>query len=418
MTERQRVLTLLSGGKPDRVPWYGDLDYWATALIGRGERPADFKTSDAYIDWHRELRVGFYLQGHFPFQTIIENCGVVEWREGNARRRRIETPRGTLSETWTWLADSFAEAPTEHLVKGPADLAAYRHLFENTRYVRDYDLAWERRRQVGEAGVVLCYLPKSPLMQMVALDAGIAAVAEIAADAPDELAETLAVVRGAHDVAAGLALNSPAEVLMIPENLSSEVVGPKFYERYMREYHETWCGEIAEAGKFSCIHLDGTLKGLLRQVASAGFNFIEAMTPAPVGDLAVEQWAEWCGSGRARGSAGRNGGTSTGRSAGGGRGAGSSAGAIGGAGDGTRGGSGGGAAVGTSARSVFWGGLPGVYFTGQVSDAEFDRHTKAVLEVMRSEPRYVLGVADQVPPGGLERRVRRVAELADEFGRY
>jgi hypothetical protein len=37
---------------------------------------------------------------------------------------------------------------------------------------------------------------------------------------------------------------------------------------------------------------------------------------------------------------------------------------------------------------------------------------------MTSSPRFVLGIADQVPPDGLERRVRRVAELADEFGRY
>jgi hypothetical protein len=368
MTERRRVLALLSGGTPDRVPWFGDLDYWATALIGRGERPADFKASDAYIDWHRDLRCGYYLQGAFPFRAIVEGCGVTEWREGDARRRRIETPRGTLTETWTWLAESFAEAPTERLVKSAGDLAAYRSLFENTHYKPDYDFAWKRRRQVGEAGIVLCYLPKSPFMQMVALDAGIVAVAEIVADAPDELAETLAVVRGAHDVAAGLALSSPAEVLMIPENLSSEVVGPKFYERYMREYHETWCAEIAEAGKYSCIHLDGTLKGLLRQVAGAGFTFIEAMTPAPVGDLAVEKWAGWAGA--------------------------------------------------ADTRTVFWGGLPGVYFTEHVSDEEFDRHTKAILEVMRSEPRYVLGVADQVPPDGLERRIRRVAELADKYGHY
>jgi len=370
MTERRRALTLLSGGKPDRVPWFGDLDYWATALVERGQRPADFKTSDAYIDWHRDLRCGFYLQGYFPFRAIVENCRITEWREGAARRKRIETPRGTLTDTWTWLAESFAEAPTEHLVKGVGDLAAYRYLFEHTRYERDYDLAWKRRQQVGEAGVVLCYLPKSPFMQMVALDAGIGAVAEIAADAPEELGETLAAVRGAHDAAAGLAVASPAEVLMIPENLSSEVVGPRFYERYMRDYHETWCGEIAAAGKYSCIHLDGTLKGLLRQVASAGFTFIEAMTPAPVGDLEVGRWAEWCGS------------------------------------------------EGANARTVFWGGLPGVYFTEQVPDAEFDRHTKAVLEVMRSEPRYVLGVADQVPPDGLERRIRRVAELADRYGQY
>jgi len=363
MTERERVLTLLRGGRPDRVPWFGDLDYWATALIGRGLKPAGFKESDAYIDWHRDLGVGFYLQGYFPFRTTIEGCRVTEWREGPARRRRIETPRGPLTETWTWLPDSFAEAPTEHLVKSEADLPAYRFLFENTRYEPEYAFAETRARQVGETGIVLCYLPKSPFMQMVALDAGIAAVAEIAADAPGELLETLAAVRAAHDRAARIAVASPAEILMMPENLSSEVVGPRFYELYMRDDHESWCRAIAAAGKYSCVHLDGTLKGLLRQVASAGFTFIEAMTPAPVGDLEVERWAEW------------------------------------------RGGS----------RAVFWGGLPGVYFTDIVSDAEFERHTRAVLRVMASEPRYVLGVADQVPPDGLERRVRRVAELAAEY---
>ena len=50
MTERERLLTILRGGTPDRVLWYGDLDYWATALIGRGQRAKDFKASDAYLD--------------------------------------------------------------------------------------------------------------------------------------------------------------------------------------------------------------------------------------------------------------------------------------------------------------------------------------------------------------------------------
>lgn len=366
MTERERLLTLLAGGTPDRVPWFGDLDYWATSLIGHGLKPEDFKSSDEYIAWHRDLGVGFYLQGYFPFKTIIENCRVSEWTEGPARRRKIETPHGALTETWTWLPDSFAEAPTERLIKSPADLRAYRHLFENARYEPDNDFAELRRRQVGGAGVVLCYLPKSPFMQLVALDAGITAVTEIFADDPGQLAETLAAVRCAHDGAARLALESPAEVLMIPENLSSEVVGPRFYELFMRDYHETWAGRIRAAGKFSCIHLDGTLRGLLRQVTNAGFTFIEAMTPAPVGDLEVERWADWCG----------------------------------------------------KQSTVLWGGLPGVYFTDKVSDTEFERHVRSVLRVMASRPRYVLGVADQVPPDGLEDRVRRVRDLVEAYGHY
>ena len=398
MTERERVLTLLAGGRPDRVPWFGDLDYWATSLIGRGIKPAGFKESDAYIEWHRDLRVGFYLQGDFPFKTAIENCRVTEWREGTARRRRIETPRGDLTETWTWLPGSFSEAPTEHLVKSAADLAAYACLFENTRFEPDYSFAEKRARQVGEMGIVLCYLPKSPFMQMVTLDAGIAAVAEIHADAPGELETALAAVRLAHDRAAQIALGSPAEVLMIPENLSSEVVGPRLYELYMRDYHETWNRRIGAAGKYSCIHLDGTLKGLLREVCAAGFTFVDAMTPAPVGDLEVERWAERSVGGlEARAQATELEGwqeqkskpepeRERGRE--------------------------------HDRKTVFWGGLPGVYFTDLVADAEFERHVRAVLRVMTSSPRYVLGVADQVPPDGLESRVRRVAELADAFGGY
>ena len=43
MTPRQRVMAILNGQTPDMVPWFGDLDYWASALIGRGEKPKDFK---------------------------------------------------------------------------------------------------------------------------------------------------------------------------------------------------------------------------------------------------------------------------------------------------------------------------------------------------------------------------------------
>jgi uroporphyrinogen-III decarboxylase len=203
-------------------------------------------------------------------------------------------------------------------------------------------------------------------MQVVALDAGIIATVDLMEDAPELFAETLEVVRHAHDAAAALAVASPAELLMIPENLSSESVGPALFERFMRPYQETWTARIRAAGKFSCMHLDGTLRGLLRQECTVGFDFIESLTPAPVGDLAVEDWAGFCG----------------------------------------------------DTPTKFWGGIPGAYFSPTVSEAEFERHVRATLAVMRTEPRYVLGVADQVPPDGLEHRLLRVAELVEECGAY
>ena len=69
-------------------------------------------------------------------------------------------------------------------------------------------------------------------------------------------------------------------------------------------------------------------------------------------------------------------------------------------------------------KRCYGGGISGIYFTPYVNEAMFERHVRHVLSVMRSEPRYVLGLADQVPPDGLERRIRRVGELVDEYGDY
>jgi len=366
MTPRERVLAILKGEQPDQVPWFGDLDYWASARIGRKEVPEDFKERDTYIEWHRELGIGFYLQGYFPFTTIIENCEVREWQEGNRKYREIETPKGTLRECWLYLTESFCEAPVEHLLKSVEDLPAMRYVYENTRYEPDYAFAQRRLNQVGEMGVVLCYLPKSPFMHLVALEAGIENLTFIALNAPDEFAETIEVMTWAHNKAAQIAVDSPAEVLMIPENLSSEAVGRRFFEQFMRQYQEEWIQKIAEAGKYSFIHMDGTLRGLLREECSTNSSVLEALTPKPVGDLGVGEWADFAG----------------------------------------------------DSKTILWGGVPGVYFTELVRDEEFDRHVKAVLSIMRKEPRYVLGVADQVPPDGLTRRVKRVRELVDEFGVY
>jgi len=195
--------------------------------------------------------------------------------------------------------------------------------------------------------------------------AGIETVVNLWMDARTELEETLIVIERKADEAAAIALASPAECLMIPENLSSEVVGKRFFELYVRGYQEKWNQRIREADKYSFIHMDGTLRGLIREVASTGLRVIEAVTPAPVGDVAMKEMAACAGPG-----------------------------------------------------PILWGGIPGVYFTPLVNDAEFERLVREVLSVMTSEPRYVLGVADQVPPDGLRRRVAQVAELIERYGYY
>ncbi len=366
MTPRERILAILNGTRPDQVPWFGDLDYWANSLIKKGLKPGNFIQSDEYIQWHRDLGVGFYLQGYFPFKTFYDKCTVNSWTDGNRRFTKIITPVGSVRECWEYIPASYTEGPVEHFLKLEEDLPAMMHIYENMRFEPDYDFADKRRKQVDDQGLVLCYLPKSPFMHLVALEAGIMAVTMIAMMNPDAFAALLEMMGKAFDKAARIAVDSPAEVLMIPENLSSEMVGPQFFELYMRSYQEKWIQEIKKAGKYSFIHIDGTLRGLLKEEASTGFTVLEALTPKPAGDMDFKEIPPLV----------------------------------------------------NNQKTIIWGGIPGVCFTPHVSDEEFDRHVREVLEVMRQEPRFVLGVADQVPPDGLEYRVRRVAQLVGEYGSY
>jgi uroporphyrinogen-III decarboxylase len=202
-------------------------------------------------------------------------------------------------------------------------------------------------------------------MELVTTLAGIGAIVDIWSEAPDELEETLAVMGATSDRAAALAVAAPVDCLMIPENLSSEVVGRRFYRQYVRPWETKWLAHIRQAGRVSFIHMDGTLKGLIADVAETGFDVIEAVTPLPVGDVAMGELRALAGP-----------------------------------------------------RPILWGGAPGTCFTPLVSDAEFDRHICEMLEVMVADRRMVLGVADQVPPDGLRSRVARVVELAQRDGQY
>ena len=63
----------------------------------------------------------------------------------------------------------------------------------------------------------------------------------------------------------------------------------------MYDYQKEWTTKIREAGKYSFIHIDGTLAGLLKQEAAVGFTVLEALTPYPVGDMKWEDLEPFAG---------------------------------------------------------------------------------------------------------------------------
>ena len=369
MTERERVLAVLNKRQPDQLPWLADFAYWIHSMETCGTLPTQYRNT--YLDnglqkMHRDYGAGFYLQGSQPFKATARDCEIKVRTDGDITVKSIQTPVGQLREVSQYSQMSFSQGITEHLIKDIDDLKIYLWLTQHTEYTPDYAFAAQRYETVGDNGIVLCYTPKSPLMDLVALYSGVENVTYMEADEPEEFAAILGELEEQYDEACRLAVESPAECIMIPENISSECVAP-FYQNYMKRYHQKWTARIRGAGKHSFVHQDGTVRGLITQLSKEShFDVIEAVTPLPAGDVEIAEVAGL-----------------------------------------------------VDDTTIIWGGIPGGMFNEHsCSDEEFDRHVIRCIQVMTSAPRYVLGVADQIVPGSSTRRVKRVRELVDRYGRY
>ena len=367
MTERERILAVLRREKPDRLPWCADLAYWINGLRGMGSYPKEYEDTcgdNGLQKLHRDIGAGFYLQGYFPFQPLYR-CGVTltEKREGDRLLRTFRTPVGELNEVTEFSHVSFSWGYRKRLVEDIDDLRVFAYIAEHTDYVPDYELARSRYETVGDNGVVLCYMPKSPMMELVALQSGVENFTYMAADEEEELDAILRALEEKCDEACRLTLDSPAECIMIPENISSESVGKRFYHRYMEGYHRKWTERIRQAGKYSFVHQDGTTRGLITELSESGFDVIEAVTPKPVGDVEIEEVRSL-----------------------------------------------------VRPETIIWGGIPGGYFSDIVPQEIFEAHVLRCIETMKNAPNFVLGVADEVVPGSRWERIYRVRELVDRYG--
>ena len=369
MTERERALAILHHQVPDQLPWYADFDYYIHYLRESGLYPKEYENSyydDGLQKMHRDYGTGFYLQGYQPWNEIPHGWEMKVEESGDDQITTWTTPVGQLVQKARYSHISYSHGITKHAVEDIDDLKIYLWIVQHTEYTPNYDYAIHRAETVGDNGLVLVYTPKSPLMNLVAIMAGVENVTYMIMDEEEEFNAILAQLEEKFDEAAAIAVACPSDVVMIPENISSECVVP-FYQQYMKPYHQKWTARIREAGKFSYVHQDGTTRGLVTQLSKEShFDVIEAVTPYPVGDVDIEEVGEM-----------------------------------------------------VNPETIIWGGIPGGLFNEvSCTDEEFEAHVIRCIQVMTKHPHYVLGVADQVVPCSSERRIKRVRELVEQYGKY
>ena len=353
-------MNLLGGAKADDTVWTADLSYW---LSGHPDTVSKVnKTETSYVAFHRDLGVlpYYYYEKFWAFETKHDDSIRIETRSGrNAVRRIIRTPVGEIWEESQYLPESFCWGITNHYVSSEQDLETLLCLLDHTRYspqnIDDYD---KRTAMWSVYGGLPCLgLPRSPLPALCCEWMGIQNLSMLMMDAGKKVIEALArmdeleapIIDGVCDLAPPL--------VHFPDNLSSENLAG-FYDDFMRERYRRRIETLHQAGVRCAVHLDGSVRALLPKLARVGFDAVEALTPVPSGDITVDEMA----------------------------------------------------GITQDTDVILWGGVPGAMFAPPYEWETMKQHVLHVLEAWEGR-RFILGVADQVPPNGNLEYCKKISEL-------
>ena len=277
MTFLQRITAVLTGERPDRVP-FAPYDN----LVPRG-------------DFERELRnrgMGMCLRRE-GIWSETPNVGVEHKTEGTISYTLYHTPVGsvrTAVRTHVGRISDGGSIGWEWMIKGPADFEPVIFMIENTVFWADYEGFLNHVRDVGTDGIVRFtgpYPPYDGTDHYFSLEDWAAAQH----DYPEHFARLLAALEQQLERAMPLYLNAP-QGLMATGSLSG-IYGRRQYEQYVLPFYRKRIPLLQESGHPCALHAhNSNLSAFADLVRQTGVKVVEAFTPPPCGDLSLAQARE------------------------------------------------------------------------------------------------------------------------------
>jgi hypothetical protein len=277
---------------------------------------------------------------------------------------RLTTPLGSIERRRVWEDVSYSWAISQWGIHSESDLRVLGYALATRRYRP----LWNRYQAwvdaVGDMGVVYLSAGYSAMGHLLHYWLGVSGTMYAAADWPEALEEVVDQINDNNLLLVDLLAASPAEIIIMGDNFSSDIQSPRFFGRWSRSYYAEAVRRLHAAGKCVAVHIDGKLRGTLSMISEVGADCGDAITPAPMGDLTPLQCRQEAGPG-----------------------------------------------------FILSGGVAPSLWLPETDTATFKRAVREWLDLKRFSPRLIANAGDQVPPHAVEERIVIMRDLVEAYGR-
>jgi len=207
----------------------------------------------------------------------------------NNERIEIRTYNTPLGSIFTKIKKDPAygsEWIKKFYIESPSDYPIIKYIVENTVFRENYHSFLRVREDLGEDGVVMARVDRSPLQKMLIELAGPERLFIDLFDNRHLVEDLLFSIEKRLDEAYRIVANSPAEVIWQPDNISGDVTEPHLFEKYCLPFYNKQGRLFHRHNKAYVVHMDGKLKCLKDLIKKADIDVIESFTfPEGGGDL-------------------------------------------------------------------------------------------------------------------------------------
>jgi hypothetical protein len=324
-TMKERVLAVLDGRLPDRLPFIDRIEIWYKGMLARGTMP------DAYAglslnDVHKSVGIGrekfsipYALKLHgVDMRIFFENQLIFQETDPDVRYFpaqyapeqiprdkpgtsivEYKTPVGTVSVGYVFAESMISLSGmepylTSHLIKEAADYRTIEYILERAEFVPRYAEFEAEENALGSHGFVVPCVHRIPFQQALLEYLGEMSLFQALYDSREELDRLINLLdQQMVDILDRLG-ETDLPYIEFGDNLDGMMTNPNLFRQYCLPQYQKYTSMLHEQGKKAGSHTDGNLKPLVELLPESGLDVCESFTPQPLTELSFEEaWEKW-----------------------------------------------------------------------------------------------------------------------------
>jgi len=368
MTNRQRLLAIMDGKLPDRIPWIPRLGIWHEANRREGTLPERYRGL-SLREVERAVFGGTAARDGIIYRIEIRDVEIRTHRPNEMETvTEYVTPVGTVTtrfrSTPHLRRQGIQDAEVGFMLKRREDYPVVEYLVEHTRYTPAFEEYEAYEREVGDEGYPMVNCGDCPMHHWMRALVGYDQAYFHLNDYPAEVERLVAVLADHYrETVWKHMLDSPARLLMHGHHLSSQMTPPPLFERYILAYYEELAPRMRARGKVLALHADNDTRHIFSHIERAGFGMVECFVTHPmVATTLAEARAAW--------------------------------------GD----------------RVIIWGGVPSAILEDPFTEEQFEAYMEDLFRTIAPGRAFILGIADNAMPGSKIERIERISEMVEQRG--